>query len=279
MTRETPEGPTEQGAVIDDPRIEDRRRRIIQLKRRRILVLTAGAALLVALGITLYRVVFDSSLFAISKVVISDSGGGVPVGFVEKVAGSYRGENLFRIDTAAVARRLLVNPVVGTAVVKVAIPHSLEVIVTKAVPLFMIQSVAGSRSPVALNSRFEVMPASTSLAGAVVVCFDPRTFSGSSTSVSCANAAPAAQILPLLPRALEIVKQLGSYHLATVKVYVFSTFGLGIALSNGWFVYFASSTNVSPAVAALHQLAQRQVLASGSVIDLSVANHPTVNNS
>ena len=279
MTRDIPEEPTQQGAVIDDPRIDDRRRRIIKLKRRRTLVLTAVGVLLIALGITVYRFAFESSFFAISKVVISDSGGGVPVGFVEKVAGSYRGENLFRIDTAAVARRLLANPVVGTAVVKVSIPHSLEVTVTKAVPLFVIQTGAGSRSPLALNSRFEMMPASTPVAGAVVVCVDPKTFSGSSTSVSCANSAPATQMLPLLPRALEIVKQLGSYHLATVKVYVFSTFGLGIALSSGWFVYFASSTSVSSAVAALNQLSQHHLLASGSVIDLSVANHPTVSNS
>ncbi len=119
-------------------RIDLRRRRG---RRRRVLVIAIGAAVLVVLGV-LGWLVFGSPVFGVRDVQVEGSTL-IAAAEVERVAGVPAGEPLARVDLQAIATRVSGLPPVARVSVARQWPNTIRIRVTERTAAFAIETPGG----------------------------------------------------------------------------------------------------------------------------------------
>jgi cell division protein FtsQ len=121
--------------------------RVLTLPRKRgfdvLRFVPSGRSLLIALAVVsvafgLYGVARETSLFAVRAIVVE----GAPPGIAAEVSGalrSYQGRSLVAVSAGAVEQRVDALPVVRSAIVDRAFPHSLRVRVVPEQPVAVLR--------------------------------------------------------------------------------------------------------------------------------------------
>jgi cell division protein FtsQ len=122
-----------------DPALVLRRRAIRRAEGRRRLAVVLGvvAALLLPAG---YWGLEHSSVFAASRVVVAGGSAGVDAQVRSLVAAEITGKSLLQVDASALAARLEAMPVVRSARVDRAFPHTVAVTVVMERPVAFVRA-------------------------------------------------------------------------------------------------------------------------------------------
>lgn len=257
------------------PKIAQRGKEVKRRNRHRVLLVVLVCTALAGLGYA-GKLLFNSSIFAISKVDMFATNNYLKSALLPMVKRQLNGKNYFSISVNKIETKLLNDPLIATASVVLHFPHTADIYLKGASPQM---SLILSNAPLVvayIGGRYQVISNDAKQIQGTSVCLDTHDFTGLSSDFSCAAKAPLSEYFPYLPRISAIKNGLTRLNDPVESVYICNGYGIGIQDARGRFVYFSDQTSLSRQFSDLASVMVQALPTYREVIDLTVNRHPTI---
>ncbi len=258
-----------------DPRIADRGRSVKRARRRRFIYLGIGG---IVFAIFLYslNLFFKSSLFSISKITVKSTDIPLALEVKNTLTRDLFNDNYFSVSIEMITQKIMQNPLVAHATVRVNFPNTIEADITVSRGIYLLKVSKLGQKFVAIGNRNQVLPNGVSVATASKVCIAGSNFNDQLANFRCAQTSTVDQYMPYLPRISLIGAGLEHIHVKGESFFVFSNYGIGVLDSLGRYLFFSEQGAISFALSDLSSLPSSATDATPVLVDLSVPGHPTV---